>query len=227
MPVVLSRGDRAALAYADALLGLLDHDDARSAALHSTRSTAWKQLGHQQTREITALVLELTLREESSSRAGPSRDDQPAVFGPLGASHLGWGDDGGAAVACPECGHALSMFIEPEEGRADRLAGRIAGGMGTWYFVLLLLISTTLYLGLTLSLTRSSTSEMVALNHFGLALAILTAVQTPLILLTQRRDAARDRERDREALRIAANTETDLHAIRASLTRLEDEPRRP
>jgi uncharacterized membrane protein len=44
-------------------------------------------------------------------------------------------------------------------------------------------------------------------------LASLAALQGPLILLTQRRAAERDRQRDREVLMVAANSEADLHRI--------------
>jgi uncharacterized membrane protein len=51
------------------------------------------------------------------------------------------------------------------------------------------------------------------LYDLGVALTAVTALNGPLILLAQRRNAARDRARDREALRVATRTEGDLHAI--------------
>jgi len=53
-------------------------------------------------------------------------------------------------------------------------------------------------------------------------LALVAALQLPLILLSQRLDSARDRERDREALRVAASAEADLHAIRDAISRLAE-----
>jgi uncharacterized membrane protein len=52
-------------------------------------------------------------------------------------------------------------------------------------------------------------------------LTLLAALQLPLILLSQRLDSARDREQDREALRVAASAEADLHAICEAVSRLD------
>lgn len=51
------------------------------------------------------------------------------------------------------------------------------------------------------------------LDYLGTALAIVAALQGPLILLTQRRESDRDRARDIETFHISQNTEADLHSI--------------
>ena len=58
------------------------------------------------------------------------------------------------------------------------------------------------------------------LDYLGLGLALVAALQLPLILLSQRMDGVRDRERDGEALRVATSAEADLHAIRDAVSRL-------
>ncbi len=65
---------------------------------------------------------------------------------------------------------------------------------------------------------------VVTLAVISAALACATALQGPLILVTQRRAAERDRMRDREQLRVAMNTEQDLHTLHDKIDRLFDEP---
>jgi uncharacterized membrane protein len=54
----------------------------------------------------------------------------------------------------------------------------------------------------------------------GAVLATVRSLQGPLILLTQRRAADRDRGRDEEALRVAINAESDLHRIEEKIDAL-------
>ncbi len=120
-------------------------------------------------------------------------------------------------VTCPQCGHELSMFEEPPTDRAEHLAARVADAVGTWWFLtgLVLLILGWLVVNLIWQPFQPHPATMLA--GLGASLATVAALQGPLILLSQRRGAARDRARDREALRVATNTETDLHAIREAL----------
>lgn len=126
---------------------------------------------------------------------------------------------GAEVITCPHCGHELSMFEEPPADRAEQLAARVADAVGTWWFLmgLLLLILGWLVVNLVWQPFQPHPATMLA--GLGASLATVAALQGPLILLTQRRGAARDRARDREALRVATNTESDLHAIREALHR--------
>jgi uncharacterized membrane protein len=65
------------------------------------------------------------------------------------------------------------------------------------------------------------------LGYLGTALTAVAALQGPLILLTQRREAARDRAREIEAFHISMNTEADLHAIRTVLGNRDPESTTP
>lgn len=122
-----------------------------------------------------------------------------------------------AALVCPRCGHALSQFMEPTVTRANRAAGRVADAMGSWRFIVALCIVTVGYVVVALSIQPSNTETAIAMNYLGIGMTIFVGIQTPLILLTQRRDAARDRAREQEALRVATRAEHDLHAIREAL----------
>lgn len=62
----------------------------------------------------------------------------------------------------------------------------------------------------------------VMLAGISATLATVAALQGPLILLSQRRAADRDRRRDEEALRVAINAEGDLHRVERKLDQAID-----
>lgn len=127
-------------------------------------------------------------------------------------------------ITCPRCGHHLSLYMEPADSRASKAAGRLADAMGSWRFLVVLCLVTVVYISVTITMRPSGTDTAIVLNYLGIGMTTLVAIQTPLILLTQRRDAASDRARDREALRVATHAERDLHAIRTALHEGDAEP---
>ena len=66
---------------------------------------------------------------------------------------------------------------------------------------------------------------MIVFAVISAVLATVASLQGPLILLSQRRSAAHDRERDEEALRVAVNAEADLHRLEAKVDVLIATPR--
>jgi uncharacterized membrane protein len=123
-------------------------------------------------------------------------------------------------VICPNCGHELSMFMEPTITRPERIATAVATAVGSWRFLVVLLIGIIVWLTANVISRSFEPYPQMMLDYLGLGLTLLAAMQLPLILLSQRQDSARDRERDREALRVAAHAEADLHAIRQAVIRL-------
>jgi len=123
-------------------------------------------------------------------------------------------------VVCPNCGHELSMFMEPETTRPERIATAVATAVGSWRFLVVLIIGIVVWLTVNVISHNFTPYPQMMLDYLGLGLTLLAAMQLPLILLSQRQDSQRDRERDREVLRVAASTEADLHAIRQALGRL-------
>ena len=123
-------------------------------------------------------------------------------------------------VVCPNCGHQLSMFMELEITRPERIATKIANAFGSWRFVVILIVGIIVWLAANIISQSFDPYPQMMLDYLGLGLALVAALQLPLILLSQRMDGARDRGRDREALRVAASAEADLHAIRDAVSRL-------
>jgi len=121
---------------------------------------------------------------------------------------------------CPACGHALSRYEDEEIDRGERLAARIADHVATWWFAgtVVLLIAT--WVVINVAWQPFEPYPVVTLAVISAVLACVTALQGPLILVTQRRAAERDRMRDREQLRVAMNTEQDLHRLHDKIDQL-------
>lgn len=122
------------------------------------------------------------------------------------------------AFACPNCGHELSMYTEPSgASRAENMAARLANFFGSWMFLLGLAVAIIAWLVVNVVRGLLEPSPSIAFSQLDIALAIVAAMQGPLILLSQRLDADRDRARDIEIFRIAVNTEEDVHALRTAI----------
>lgn len=112
------------------------------------------------------------------------------------------------------------MFEEPAPKRGERLATAVAGAVASWWFPLSLLVAITIWLTVNITFQPLKPYPMIMIAGLAAALSTITAFQGPLILLTQRRAAIRDRTRDRETYRVAANTEADLHRVEQRLNEL-------
>jgi len=121
--------------------------------------------------------------------------------------------EGREMFACPHCGHQLSMFREARSSPGDRAAARAASVAGSWPFLLILMLAILAWFVVNMILPLFHPHPSAMLNHLGTALAIVAALQGPLILLTQRRESDRDRARDIETIHISQNAEADLHSI--------------
>ncbi len=112
------------------------------------------------------------------------------------------------------------MFDDPEPTRAEVLAVGIAERVASWPFALCVIGLVSAWVVVNIIWQPFEPYPVVVLAVISAVLASLAALQGPLILLTQRRSAERDRLRDREVLMVAANTEADLHRVEAKLDRL-------
>lgn len=126
---------------------------------------------------------------------------------------------------CPACGHTLSQYEDDAIGRSERLAAAIADHVATWWFAGTVLVLLTTWVLVNVAWRPFEPYPVVTLAVISAVLACVTALQGPLILVTQRRAAERDRMRDREQLRVAMNTEHDLHTLHDKIDRLAAEVR--
>ncbi|KZF06421.1 hypothetical protein A2J04_22850 [Rhodococcus sp. EPR-279] len=120
--------------------------------------------------------------------------------------------------ACPHCGHQLSMFRESRSSPGDKAAAWVAGVAGSWPFLLIMLLSIFAWFVINAIRPIFDPESSAMLDYLGTVLAIIAALQGPLILLSQRRESDRDRARDIETFVISQNTEADLHSIGSAVT---------
>jgi len=121
---------------------------------------------------------------------------------------------------CPACGHELSMFFDEEASGAERLAAAIAGRVASWWFAGTLLGLVAIWIAVNVVAEPFEPYPVIVFAVISAVLATVAALQGPLILLTQRRAAERDRARDREALMVAVNAEADIHRLERKLDSL-------
>ena len=124
---------------------------------------------------------------------------------------------------CPNCGHRLSMFMEEVPDRAEQRANRIIDVVASGWFPALLLVGIAIWLGVNVVFQPFEPYPMIMLAGLAALLSTITALQGALILLTQRRSARRDRERDRETYLVASHSESDLHDLRDRIDDLAEE----
>jgi uncharacterized membrane protein len=127
-----------------------------------------------------------------------------------------------APDTCPACGHQLSEYEDDEMSRGELLATTIADHVATWWFAGSVLTLLAGWVIVNVAWRPFEPYPVVTLAVISAALACVTALQGPLILVTQRRSAERDRMRDREALRVAARTEADIHRVETKLDALAE-----
>ena len=113
---------------------------------------------------------------------------------------------------CPACGHDLSHFNPTAPDRAELFAGRVANAVASWKFAGVIAASALAWLLFNI-IVKPEPYPVLLLAGTSAALSVLAAAYGPLILLTQRRAAERDRMAELETLRVSANNEADLHRL--------------
>ena len=122
-----------------------------------------------------------------------------------------------AVTRCPACGHELGMLRDDPPSRSEQYAMRVASAVASWWFVAALVVLIVGWVVLNAVARPFTPYPTVMLAGVSATLATVAALQGPLILLSQRRAADRDRRRDEEALRVAINAEGDLHRVESKL----------
>ncbi len=94
---------------------------------------------------------------------------------------------------------------------------RVANAVASWWFAGTVVVLVTGWVVLNVVARPFTPYPTVMLAGISAALATVAALQGPLILLSQRRAAERDRRREEEALRVAINAEGDVHRVEDKL----------
>ena len=113
---------------------------------------------------------------------------------------------------CPACGHDLSHFTPSDPDKAELFAARVANAVASWKFAGVISAMTLAWVVFNI-VVKPEPYPVLLLAGTSAALSVLAAGYGPLILLTQRRAAERDRAAELETLRVSENNEADLHRL--------------
>jgi len=123
-------------------------------------------------------------------------------------------------LRCPACGHELSMFEAAAPDRGEAVAMHIADAVASWWFPAGVFVSIAVWVVWNVTAQPFEPYPTIMFAVISAVLATVAALQGPLILLSQRRSATRDRQRDEETLRVAMHSEIDVHRLEEKLDRL-------
>lgn len=121
---------------------------------------------------------------------------------------------------------ARNVIEEFERGLswADRLADKVAELNGSWRFILVLVGLTLAWVLLNVpGLVFDSAPDAYPYQFFNLLLAVLVALQGPLIVMSQNRQAAKDRKEAETDFKVNLKNEVNIETILAELRQLRAE----
>lgn len=109
---------------------------------------------------------------------------------------------------------------------SERLADSVAHLNGSWTFIGALLLVTALWCALNSFLMVASPPDPYPYNLFNLALGILVGLQGPLIMMSQNRQAVKDRARADTDFKVNLKNELNIERMLRELGEFRTEYRR-
>jgi uncharacterized membrane protein len=110
----------------------------------------------------------------------------------------------------------------PELGLGERLADRGAEFGGSWSFILGFGLCLALWVGLN-SLALARPFDPYPYIFLNLILSMIAAIQAPIIMMSQNRQAAKDRQTAALDYEVNLKAEIEIMALHDKLDRLRDE----
>jgi uncharacterized membrane protein len=114
------------------------------------------------------------------------------------------------------------LMGRPEGTKAsfgDRVADHVTAFGGSWTFIFLTFIAIAAWMVGNGSAKSFDPFPYILLN---LVLAVLTVLQAPLIMMSQNRQAARDRQEAKRAYETNAKAEMEIAALQAKLDEIRE-----
>jgi uncharacterized membrane protein len=118
--------------------------------------------------------------------------------------------------------HVARNAVREVEARmtfGERLADRIAMVNGSWVFIIGLLVSTLVWM--SVNALAGKPLDPYPFILFNLLLGIAAAIQGPLIMMSQNRQARKDRAQAAADYDVNLKNELGIQAIQRDLSRLE------
>ena len=106
---------------------------------------------------------------------------------------------------------------------SDRLADSVAELNGSWTFIAFLLFFTAIWCVVNTQLLNQSPFDPYPYQLFNLALAILVGLQGPLIVMSQNRQAVKDRARAETDFKVNLKNEVNIETLLRELSEMRAE----
>lgn len=107
--------------------------------------------------------------------------------------------------------------------RADKVADRLAQFIGSWSFIIAFLIAVATYMVYNALGSKLPVFDAYPYIFLNLILAIIAAIQAPIILMAQNRQEKRDRIRNDIDFEITVRSEQEIQDIQRHLHRAEED----
>ena len=115
--------------------------------------------------------------------------------------------------------------FEKQLSWSDRLADTVAELNGSWKFIVFLLLLTAVWCIVNTDLMMRQPPDPYPYQLFNLALAILVGLQGPLIVMSQNRQARKDRARSDTDFKVNLKNEVNIETLLRELAELRAELR--
>ena len=120
--------------------------------------------------------------------------------------------------------HRQRLLLPSKEGAApfgERVADRVAAFGGSWTFIFLAVVAITVWMLINAALAKAfDPYPYILLN---LVLSCLAALQAPIIMMSQNRQAARDRVDAEHDYEVNTKAEMEILGLHAKLDEIRDE----
>lgn len=109
------------------------------------------------------------------------------------------------------------------ESLGDRLADQITAFGGSWTFILCFLLVIGIYMLVNSGIGGINPFDCYPYVFLNLILAVVAAIQAPIIMMSQNRELRRDRLRAEQEYRINVRAEQEISDVQDHLHRMEDQ----
>ena len=114
----------------------------------------------------------------------------------------------------------INVELEKELTFGEHLADKIAGFAGSWTFIAVFAGIIFLWVALNTYILLSRPFDPYPYILLNLVLSVLTAVQAPVIIMSQNRQEMRDRLHDERDYQVSIHTELEIHRLHRKIDHL-------
>jgi uncharacterized membrane protein len=114
----------------------------------------------------------------------------------------------------------INVEFEKELTFGEHLSDKIAGFAGSWSFIALFAGLVILWVALNTYVLLSRPFDPYPFILLNLVLSVLTAIQAPVIIMSQNRQEIRDRLHAERDYRVSIHTELEIHRLHKKIDHL-------